>query len=280
MSRQTAGRFAGSRVVVTGAASGIGRAIALAFARGGAELFVCDLSSERLPALEAELLTEGAARVHVAVVDVGSRDAMANFCETVCRTGPPDVLVNNAGVGLAGGLLETSLEDWQWIMSANLWGVVYGCHYFAPKMAARGRGHIVNIASVAGFYTPEIMTAYGTTKHAVVGLSEGLRAELATFGVGVTVVCPGFINTPIAANMRVRGAHQRAEVQQFFETRKYSAECVANAVLRAVQHNPALLPVTPQAWALYAMKRIAPSLGPRLLSSLQRLSARRRRAKP
>ncbi|MEI9950776.1 MAG: SDR family NAD(P)-dependent oxidoreductase [Pseudomonadota bacterium] len=160
-------------VVITGAASGIGRATALAFARGAAELFVCDLPSESLSGLEAELLAAGARRVHVAAVDVGSRAQMADFCELVCRTGTPDVLVNNAGVGLAGGLLATSLDDWQWILNANLWGVVHGCHFFAPRMAARGRGQIVNIASAAGYYNSEAMTAYGTTKFAVIGLSEG-----------------------------------------------------------------------------------------------------------
>ncbi len=278
--RQLAGRL----VVVTGAASGIGRATALAFARARAVLFVCDLASEGLAGLEAELLAEGAQSAHALALDVGSRDRMADFCEAVCRTGTPDVLVNNAGVGLAGGLLATSLDDWQWILNANLWGVIHGCHFFAPKMAARGRGQIVNIASAAGYYNSPTMTAYGTTKFAVIGLSEGLRAELAPFGVGVSVVCPGFINTPIIANMRMRGADypesERANVQRFYQKRNYPPERVASAVLRAARQNPALLPVTPEAWALYAMKRIAPDLGPRLLAGLQRFSERRRSAKP
>jgi len=270
-------------VVVTGAASGIGRATALAFARAGAELFVCDRTSERLPGLQAELLGAGAKRVHGQVVDVGSRADMANFYEFVARSGTPDVLVNNAGVGLAGGLLATSLEDWQWILNANLWGVVHGCHFFAPKMAARGSGQIVNIASAAGYFNSEAMTAYGTSKFAVVGLSEGLRAELAPLGVGVTVICPGFINTPLTGNMRLRGQYpesKRANVQHFFEKRNYPPERVASAVLRAVRHNPALLPVTPEAWALYAMKRIAPDLGPRLLRAVRSLAARHGRTKP
>ncbi|MEI9940345.1 MAG: SDR family NAD(P)-dependent oxidoreductase [Pseudomonadota bacterium] len=279
MSREFADRL----VVITGAASGIGRATAFAFARGAAELFVCDLSSERLLGLEQELLAAGARQVHAAAVDVGSREQMANFCELVCRIGTPDVLVNNAGVGLAGGLLATSLEDWQWILNVNLWGVVHGCHFFAPRMAASGRGQIVNIASAAGYYNSEAMTAYGTTKYAVVGLSEGLRTELAPFGVGVSVVCPGFINTPIVANMRMRGPAypetERANVKRFYERRNYPPERVARAVLRAVQHNPALLPVTPEAWALYAMKRIAPDLGRRSLAALQRLVERRRWSK-
>lgn len=281
---QTLREFDQRRVVVTGAASGIGRAIALAFARAGAQLFVCDSSSDRLPALEAELLAAGAGRAQAATVDVGARADMASFCESVCRAGPPDVVVNNAGVGLAGGLLATSLDDWQWILNANLWGVVHGCHFFAPKMAAQGRGQIINIASAAGYYNSELMTAYGTTKFAIVGLSEGLRAELAPLGVGVTVVCPGFVNTPIVANMRMRGEaypeSERANVRRFYDKRGCPPERVANAVLRAVRDNPALLPVTPEAWALYAMKRVAPELGPRLLAGLRRLGGRRRGARP
>jgi len=276
--------FHGQSVVVTGAASGIGRAIALAFAQAGAHLFVCDLSSERLPGLVTELLAAGAGRAEAATVDVGSRAEMAGFCESVCREGPPDVLVNNAGVGLAGGLLAMTLDDWQWILNANLWGVVHGCHFFAPKMAARGRGQIINIASAAGYYNSELMTAYGTTKSAVIGLSEGLRAELSPLGVGVSVICPGFVNTPIVANMRLRSdAHPESErdnVRRFYEKRDYSPERVASAVLRAARDNPALLPVTPEAWALYAMKRVAPELGPRLLASMRRLAERRRRPGP
>jgi len=283
MNLRKAGAFEQKRVVVTGAASGIGRATALAFARAHAELFVCDWSSERLAGLEAELLAAGARGALAATVDVGSRTDVANFCETVCRTGAPDVLVNNAGVGLAGGLLATDLEDWQWILSANLWGVVHGCHYFAPKMAARGRGQIINIASAAGYYNSEAMTAYGTTKYAVVGLSEGLRAELAPRGVGVSVVCPGFINTPIVATMRMRGEaypeSERANVQLFYQKRNYSPDRVASAVLSAARHNPALLPVTPEAWALYAMKRVAPRLGPRLLQAARQFAERRRSSK-
>lgn len=278
------GEFQQKRVVITGAASGIGLATARAFARVHAELFVCDSSSERLAGLDAELLATGALGVHVATVDVGSRADMATFSQTVCRSGAPDVLVNNAGVGLAGGMLATELDDWQWILNANLWGVVHGCHFFAPKMAERGRGQIINIASAAGYYNSEVMTAYGTTKYAVVGLSEGLRAELAPLGVGVSVVCPGFINTPIVATMRMRGdsypESERANVQRFYEKRNYSPERVASAVLRAARDNPALLPVTPEAWALYTMKRVAPQLGPRLLHALRQFTERRRSFDP
>jgi NAD(P)-dependent dehydrogenase (short-subunit alcohol dehydrogenase family) len=275
--------FSGKLAVVTGAASGIGRATALAFARGGARVYVCDLTSSGLPALEAELLAAGAESAHAFTVDVGSRREMAAFSERVCRSGAPEVLVNNAGVGLAGGFLDTTLEDWEWLMNVNLWGVVHACHFFAPKMALEGRGQIVNVASAAGFYNSEAMAAYGTTKYAVVGLSEALRAELAPRGVGVSVVCPGFINTPIASRMRMRGAaypeSEREQVRRFYEKRNYSPDRVAAAILRAARDNPALLPVTPEAWALYLLQRAAPNLSHRLVNGLQAILDRKRGGK-
>jgi len=271
-------------VVVTGAASGIGRATALAFAAEGARLFVCDLAASELPALAHELLEAGAERAQAQTVDVGSRQQMAAFCQRACAEGAPDVLVNNAGVGLAGGLLDTTLEDWEWIMNVNLWGVVHGCHFFAPQMALRGRGQIVNVASAAGFYNSEAMAAYGTTKYAVVGLSEALRAELTPRGVGVSVICPGFIDTPIATRMRMRGAAypegERENVVRFYRKRSYAPERVASAILGAVRYNRALVPVTPEAWALYLLKRAAPNASHRLVASLGRLFGPSRKGAP
>jgi NAD(P)-dependent dehydrogenase (short-subunit alcohol dehydrogenase family) len=278
--KQRKGDFSGQLAVVTGAVSGIGRATAVLLARAGARLCVCDLAESGLPGLEAELWAAGARAVDVSAVDVSSRREMALFSERVCRDGAPDLLVNNAGVGLAGGFLDTTLEDWEWIVNVNLWGVVHGCHFFAPKMAERGRGQIVNIASAAGFYNSEAMAAYGTTKYAVVGLSEALRAELEPRGVGVSVVCPGFINTPIVRHMRMRGQaypeSERANVQRLYEARNYAPERVAAAILEAARRNSALVPVTPEAWALYALQRAAPNLSHRIVNGLRGLWERKR----
>jgi NAD(P)-dependent dehydrogenase (short-subunit alcohol dehydrogenase family) len=272
--------FEARTVLFTGAASGIGRATALAFAREGAHLYACDVAASELPLLDQELRDAGAKSVRTLKVDVGSRAEMAELCASVCAERTPDVLVNNAGVGLAGGVLDTTLEDWEWIVNVNVWGVVHGCHFFAPHMAARGSGQIINVASAAGFYNSEAMAAYGTTKYAVVGLSEALRDELAPRGVGVSVICPGFVNTAIVKRMRMRGAaypeHERARVQGFYERRNYPPERVAAAILRAARNNPGLLPVTPEAWAIYLLKRTAPNLSHRLLNGLHRLLSRKR----
>src|SRR5262249_55854374 len=131
-------------------------------------------------------------------VDVSKRDAMRRFAETVHAHVPAvDVLVNNAGVALGATFLDTTLEDWEWILSVNLWGVIHGCHFFVPEMVRHRKGHVVNVASAAGFVTTPDVAAYGTTKYAVVGLSEALREELRPQGIPVTTIAPGIINTPI-----------------------------------------------------------------------------------
>ncbi len=252
-------------VVVSGAASGIGRATALAFAREGARLALCDVELDRLSVVAVEAERAGAACVRHEHCDVGDADAMRGFAERTQRElGVTDVLVNNAGVGLYGGFLKTSLEDFHWIMQTNFWGVVHGCHFFVPAMAERGSGHVVNVASAAGYYNSEILAAYGTSKYAVVGLSEALRDELGPQGIGVSVVCPGCVNTPIVRTMRVRGESEPARVRQsvsdWYEKRDFPPERVASAILEAVRRNRALVPVAAEAWVLYALKRLTPEL--------------------
>jgi NAD(P)-dependent dehydrogenase (short-subunit alcohol dehydrogenase family) len=253
--------FDGKLALITGAGSGIGRATATAFARAGADLVLCDIDEASLETTAGPLRGLGR-RVSSHRVDVSRRDEMRALAEEVERVhGAVDVLVNNAGVALAAPILETSLEDWEWILSINLWGVVYGCHFFAPGMVRRGRGHIVNLASIAGLVGGVPLGAYSTTKFAVVGYSESLRDELAPHGIGVTAICPGVINTPITQNSRARGAWEamRPRFTSLFQKRGHGPEKVAAAILDAVVHDRALVPVTPEAWAIYFAKRAAPS---------------------
>ncbi len=264
--------FSGRLVVVTGAASGIGRETALAFAREGARLAICDVDESGLEDTETLL---GASGLVAERVDVGDFEQMRAFAEVVHQHGAVDVLVNNAGVALAGGFFDTSLDDWDWILNINLRGVIHGTRLFVPPMIERDSGHVVNVASAAGFFNAKTMTAYGTTKYAVVGLSEALRDELSSNNIGVTAICPGLVNTRILRSMRMRGAladdAQRRRVIELYRRRNYGPEKVAAAVISAVRHNRALVPVTPEAWALYGMKRAVPGLLPTLTKLADRM---------
>jgi NAD(P)-dependent dehydrogenase (short-subunit alcohol dehydrogenase family) len=260
---------AGKLALVTGAASGIGRATACALARAGADLVVCDVDRDGLEQTAASIRSLGRS-VLARRVDVSRRDEMADFATAVhAAHGTVDILVNNAGVGLGGGLLDTSLEDWDWIVPINMWGVIYGCHFFVPAMVARGQGgHVVNVSSVAGFLAAAPLLAYSTTKFAVFGLSEALRDELVPHRIGVTAVCPGIINTPITRSSRMRGrlattAAREALVTRY-QQRNYGPERVADAILKAIRQNRAVLPVSPEAWVIYFLKRLVPGLTARL----------------
>jgi len=250
-------------VLVTGAASGIGRETALAFARRGADLVTCDVdetgcgrTAEDVRALGRKASARG--------VDVADAEQMRAFAEAVhAEVEAVDILVNNAGVGLGGGFLDTTLEDWRWIIDINLRGVVHGCHFFVPRMVARGRGgHVVNVASAAAFVASEALSAYSTTKFAVLGLSEALRDELAPHGIGVTAVCPGIINTGITAAARLRGKAAapgaREHMIDFYRRRGFGPERVAEKIVKAVARNAAVAPAAPEAWVLYLLKRLSP----------------------
>jgi len=271
--------LAGRTALVTGAASGIGRATALELARRGADLALCDLDVvglERTAALARALGREVLTRQ----VDVARADAMGDFSRAVHeRVEAVDLLVNNAGVAIAGGFLDTTLEDWDWIVGVNLRGVVLGCHHFVPPMVRRDRGgHVVIVSSAAGFAANEALAAYCTTKFAVLGLAEALAEELGHHGIGVTAVCPGLIDTPITRAARLRGSYDRPGVREQmvegYRRRGYAPERVARKLLRAVERGRIVAPIAPEAWALYLAKRFAPGL----LRGLGRaLGARRRR---
>ncbi len=247
-------------VVVTGAASGIGRATANAFARERCKLVLCDKNENGLREVEREV----ASRVdHVEwhVVDVGSRDEMRAFADDVhTRFDAVDVLVNNAGVGLSGGLLDTSLDDFDWVLRVNLWGVIHGCHFFVPKMVARKSGHVVNVSSVFGFFAPPDSIGYCASKFGVFGFSESLRGELADHGIGVSTICPGMINTNIIKEGRFSGSTQQAQDKMVgeFARRGHSPDVVAQSILSAVKKDRAVVPAGLEAWAFYYAKRLAP----------------------
>jgi NAD(P)-dependent dehydrogenase (short-subunit alcohol dehydrogenase family) len=263
-------RFEGKLALVTGAGSGIGRATAVALANDGARVVALDVDPARVEAIAAELSSRCAL---ARTVDVGDRGAMGALAgEVHARFGPLDVLVNNAGVGHSGGVLDTSLDDWDWVLRVNLLGVVHGCHFFVPPMAARGSGHVVNVASAFGLFAGPGVAPYCTTKFAVVGLSESMRAELAPRGVGVTAVCPGVIATDIIQRGRFADESMRGRVADAFRRRGHSPDRVARAVLGAIEQDLAVVPVGPEAWFAYLGKRVAPGLAARIGQRVESLT--------
>ena len=263
-------KLEGKTVVVTGAGSGIGRATAHAFARQGARVAVCDVDQGRLDTLASEL---GPRVITARKVDVADRGQMSAFAdEVLAQIAAPDVVVNNAGVAVAGTFLDTSLDDWDWLLGINLRGVVHGCHFFARAMAEQRSGQIVNLSSILGIFPATNVTAYVASKFAVLGFSQSLRAELAEHGVGVTAICPGMIATGIIDGSRMAGEakSRRAKVAERFKANGASPDRVAEAILDAVRTNPAVRTVGRDAWALHQLTKLMPNTVQRLSSSLQR----------
>ncbi|MEO8702382.1 MAG: SDR family NAD(P)-dependent oxidoreductase [Kofleriaceae bacterium] len=252
-------------VVVTGAGSGIGRATALAAASEGARIVACDVDRARLEILEREL---GPRALLVREVDVASRAAMAAFADEVHAKVPAvDVVVNNAGVAVGGGFLDTSLDDWDWLLGINLRGVIHGCHFFIPKMVARGAGgHVVNISSILGIFPAPKVTAYVASKFAVLGLSQSLRSELAEHRIGVTAICPGMIATAIVEDGRLSGPvhRRRSAMTKRFHKSGAPPELVARTILDAIRTNPAVRTVGRDAAVIHALTRLAPAMTSRI----------------
>ncbi|MFD4525109.1 SDR family oxidoreductase [Streptomyces sp. NPDC058470] len=270
-----AGRFGGQLVLVTGAGSGIGRATAFAFAEAGARVVAVDRDAESAARTAEMSRLIGSPAAWAETVDVSDEQAMEKLAEKVATEyGVVDVLVNNAGIGLSGSFFDTTPEDWKKVLDVNLWGVIHGCRLFGKQMVERGQGgHIVNTASAAAYQPSKALPAYSTSKAAVLMLSECLRAELAGQGIGVSAICPGFVNTNITSTARFTGVdageerRRQKKSARLYGLRNYPPEKVADAILRAVVRNQAVVPVTPEARGARLMSRFAP----RALRAIARL---------
>jgi NADP-dependent 3-hydroxy acid dehydrogenase YdfG len=220
--------FAGKLALVTGAASGIGRATALAFARAGADLVVCDLNEAALEETAATARALGR-RVLARRVDVARRDDVAAFADAVHREHEAvDILMNNAGVAVLGPPHRVEMAEWQRILDVNVLGLVRGVRAFVPAMVERGRGYVVNTASIAGIwaYTWDA-TPYITSKFAAYGFSEALARSLRPLGVGVSVLCPGLVHTNLGETARLSGVPEEHAGSWVYFPPEMAADAVA-----------------------------------------------------
>jgi len=247
------------RAVITGAGSGLGRALSLELAGRGARLLLADIDDAGLA--ETARLTGAAGaetatlRCNVAVA--AEVEALAVAADE--RMGGSDLVINNAGVAVGGLVGEIPLTDWDWIMGVNLWGVVYGCHSFLPRMKRQKSGHVLNVASTAGLIHAPGMGPYNVTKAGVVALSETLAAELHGTGVGVTVLCPTFFKTNIFKSSRSTGeAAAKAPVEKLMARARLQADGVARYAIDSVDAGRLhALPHEDGRW-LWRAKRAAP----------------------
>lgn len=249
--------FRGAVAFLTGAASGIGRAVAEELARRDAVVVVTDRDGARAEAVAARIRETGG-RARAAELDVTDRDAFAHrVAEAVAKEGPIDLLVNNAGIGMTGEVRDLPADAWDRIIDVNLKGVVHGVNAVYPEMIRRGSGHIANIACIAGLVPFPMTAAYCATKHAVVALSTALRAEAAGLGVKVSVVCPGTVDTELFERIEYFKVEKDAIVSGIAPALLPPERC-ARAILKGLAKNRAIIPITLHARLVWWLYRLAP----------------------
>lgn len=223
------------RAFITGAASGLGRELALRFARAGYRVCVADVNESRANEVVKELQALGTDAFFYRC-DVSQDQDLANAPAAMeARWGGTDVLINNAGVAGGGPFDWLSMDDWHWMMNINFAGVLRGCRAFVPGMKNRGSGYIINIASMAGLLNPPGMSNYNVAKAAVVSLSETLQPELKPHGIGVSCVCPSFFKTNLGESLRTPDANTEKNMTKLLENSDLSAADIANAIFNAME---------------------------------------------
>ncbi len=263
-----------SVAVITGAASGIGRALAIKLAEEKISgLAISDWNEAEL-AVTAEMVEKLGVPVSSHVIDVSKLDQVQRLAdEAVAKHGSVTHLVNNAGVGVIGEFEQLSIEDFEWLMGVNFWGVIYGCKVFLPILRQQEHGHILNVSSVFGFIAPEEQTAYCSSKFAVRGFTESLRHELAGSNITVSAIHPGGIKTNIARNSRIgEGTPQEWKQQgtKFFDkVARTSPETAAETIVKGMKDLNTRILIGSDAYAISVFSRLFPK---RYLRIIERIS--------
>jgi short-subunit dehydrogenase len=261
-------RLEGRTAVITGAASGIGRALSLRLAELGCHLALCDRNETGLEETRARIQAMGR-RVSAHVVDVSSKDRMRALAgEVLSFHGGVNILVNNAGVTAISTFENQPLEDFEWLMGVNFWGVIYGCKFFLPALRNAEEAHIVNLSSVFGILGVPMQSSYCASKFAIRGFSESLRAELSGTRIGVTSVHPAGVATNIAKDGRYAGkeasSKMQADLVSDFATKMLPADKAAEKIIRGIKKNSPRVLIARGSSLIDAVQRLSPSLGARL----------------
>tara|TARA_R110000868_G_scaffold84334_3_gene237755 strand:- start:821 stop:1705 length:885 start_codon:yes stop_codon:yes gene_type:complete len=276
--------FENKVAAITGAGSGIGRALAFGLARQGCQLALCDVDAQALAETTAQVRTLGG-QVSETVVNVADRAAVHAWADLiVSEFGKVNVIFNNAGVAQGGTVEGNDYADYEWIMNINFWGVVNGTKAFLPHIKASGNGHIVNISSVFGLFAQPGMSAYNASKFAVRGFTESLRQELdmAKCGVSASCVHPGGIKTNIATTARMNASLSSVTGQDIDQGRQQfndqllrtPPEKAAQVIINGVLANKRRILIGTDAYLLDALQRLCPALYQRMMTVSMRLAAR------
>lgn len=248
----------GKKAVITGAASGLGRSLATTLAEEGWRIGIVDIDDAGAKET-LELVKRAGGSGETFHADVSDPEEVTAFADHFFeRWSGVDLLINNAGVAVAGIVGDIPLEDWDWIFGISFWGMLYGCHEFIPRMKAQGKGHIVNVASAAGLISLMDMGPYNTAKAAVISLSETLRMELAPYNIGITVACPVFFKTNLLDDMRYTDEWEREWAQSTFDNARMTSDEVARRIISAAKKDR--LYIIPQLSGrfLWLLKRLMP----------------------
>jgi NADP-dependent 3-hydroxy acid dehydrogenase YdfG len=230
-------RFPKKRVIITGAGSGLGKELALQFAKMQWNIVIAEINDSRARETADQIKNLGAKAitVHCDVTKPADLDKTIEIATK--ELGGVDIMINNAGVSAGGYMERISLEDWDWIININLKSVIYGCRAVIPLFKKQQSGYIVNVASYAGMVCLPEMGSYNVTKAGIIAISETLRTELSTSGIGVSVVCPAFFKTNLMDQFHSPDERQRKLAQGFFDKAYMSAQKVAQCVVKSISRN-------------------------------------------